>query len=480
MDIEFNKCCTQDCKIEAHWSCDCLGVLYYFCDACANRHSAQNIRHNLKDEIKLTPIETQILMDNILKKLKLLEDFKKNLITTTKDLISKIIQSQGETLNQVKNCRKSLIDYHSYLKNNSRLFKESVDALKKNQSEIIISDNLNTKKLKNAIDEYYSKNFFIRNPETSQLIKKISVNDLKFNIPFIQNNNKIEILAKIGISIAPDSIFNHCIYAIEKNFLITDFNKDKIKIWNLENYGAAIELPVLSKSITCLEITNNGRLLIIGFNQAIATMHLDDGFDKKFIIVKGNIEMIRVSYDDTFFFAIDYDGNIKKLSIYLKLEKEAIGAHKFCHFGSIKCAKIIENDNSLITGGSDGYIKIWDKDLKKLAIIDAHMRGVDFIVLANHKKYIASVGKDLNIKLWRLDNYQNVYIIKINKDPIIIIEFSINDHQIITLHANKVNIYSVWNNDDTNSFKNKNELLNYLQIFPNCFSLSQCLKSIII
>ena len=358
------------------------------------------------------------------------------------------------------------------LRNTLNGHKKSINCL----DTSIIDNNLKTQRLENAINEYYSKNFFIKNLEGSQLVKKYVVNDLRINLPFIAVDKKIKILARAGILIPQDPDLFCCIYSSENNYFITGTTQGRIKIWDLNNYPTVVEFFIPGKSVTCFAITSDETALVVGLNQAIAIINLEG---KNIIRCESNlwkVEMIRISKDNLFFFATDYDGNIRKLWIDgLQTETKA-KAHVFSVFGSIKCAEIIDNDSKLMTGGTDGFIKIWDKDINRINVIDAHQGGVEYIAVANNRNKIASLGKDNKIKLWKLDTYQIIWEISINSKMMIAIEFSKLDNQIAVVNEKKFKIYDAGNSRQIIELKKKQELFNYLQMFPSIVCFSQFLK----
>lgn len=67
---------------------------------------------------------------------------------------------------------------------------------------------------------------------------------------------------------------------------------------------------------------------------------------------------------------------------------------------------ILQSNDFLFTGGEDGRVCVWDLHLKKeVACLYAHNSAINDIQKLNRKNIIATSSKELEIKLWSLDDF---------------------------------------------------------------------------
>jgi len=82
--------------------------------------------------------------------------------------------------------------------------------------------------------------------------------------------------------------------------------------------------------------------------------------------------------------------------------------------------RLLQSDEYLLTGGDDGRICIWDLHLKKeLACLYAHNSAISDVQKLNEKNIIATSSKELEIKLWSLDDFNLLSTNKAHSSTII-------------------------------------------------------------
>jgi len=112
----------------------------------------------------------------------------------------------------------------------------------------------------------------------------------------------------------------------------------------------------------------------------------------------GKIRNVLVSDDGAFIFLACQDGTIRAFDTQYFNEKLVLKAHK----DGVNClAWFPAKKHVLISGGKDGYLRVWDlKNERNVMEIPAHNYGIYKIQFFNHGKHFCSVSRDKSIKVW--------------------------------------------------------------------------------
>jgi WD40 repeat protein len=144
----------------------------------------------------------------------------------------------------------------------------------------------------------------------------------------------------------------------QKNQLYIGDADGNLSIWNKENWELILFLPLLVGKIRSVLVSENGELIYLACQ----------------------------------------DGTIRIFDTQFFNEQEIIKAHK----AGVSCLAFFPTKkNVLISGGKDGYLRIWNLQTNKAVLeIPAHNFGIYKIQFFNHGKHFSTVSRDKSIKVW--------------------------------------------------------------------------------
>jgi len=90
------------------------------------------------------------------------------------------------------------------------------------------------------------------------------------------------------------------------------------------------------------------------------------------------------------------DSNIKIIDLTTKLIIKSFKAHE----RSCNVVKFHPTNDTLLSGGWDAHLKLWDKNFKLIKSIPAHNWAIYSIVFSADKKLFATGSRDKSIKVW--------------------------------------------------------------------------------
>jgi WD40 repeat protein len=117
----------------------------------------------------------------------------------------------------------------------------------------------------------------------------------------------------------------------------------------------------------------------------------------------GKIRRMTLNSDESKLFLACQDGCVRVLETdYFNLIDEF-----FSHEGGVTALCLDPQDeNSLLTGGKDAHLKVWDLNSRKcVRIIPAHHYVIYDIVILNSKKFI-TISRDKSIKIWNKESFR--------------------------------------------------------------------------
>ena len=115
-------------------------------------------------------------------------------------------------------------------------------------------------------------------------------------------------------------------------------------------------------------------------------------------LLVGKIRNILVAEDGTSIFLACQDGTIRSFDTQFFNEKLVFKAHK----DGVNCLAFFPEKNKiLISGGKDGYLRVWNLNTNALVLeIPAHNFGIYKIEFFNNGKHFCTASRDKSIKIW--------------------------------------------------------------------------------
>ena len=90
------------------------------------------------------------------------------------------------------------------------------------------------------------------------------------------------------------------------------------------------------------------------------------------------------------------DSNIRVIDLNTKLILKSFQAHE----KSCNVVKFHPTNNTLLSGGWDAHLKLWDKNFELIKSIPAHNYAIYSIVFSADNKLFATGSRDKSIKIW--------------------------------------------------------------------------------
>ena len=115
-------------------------------------------------------------------------------------------------------------------------------------------------------------------------------------------------------------------------------------------------------------------------------------------LLVGKIRDVLLSEDGKYIFLACQDGTIRSFDTQFFNEKLVLKAHK----DGVNCLALFpEKKNVLISGGKDGYLRVWALNTNACVLeIPAHNFGIYKIEFFNNGKHFCTASRDKSIKIW--------------------------------------------------------------------------------
>jgi WD40 repeat protein len=122
------------------------------------------------------------------------------------------------------------------------------------------------------------------------------------------------------------------------------------------------------------------------------------------------------------------------------------------HTKAVRCVKIIENSNKLISGSDDSTIKIWNLDTSKCErTLKGHLDCVGSLLLTKNSKLISG-SFDASIKVWDLKTFKCLNTLK-EEFKVICLSIISNNQFVSALVDGTINIWDLNSFNRASSFK---------------------------
>jgi WD40 repeat protein len=195
-----------------------------------------------------------------------------------------------------------------------------------------------------------------------------------------------------------------CIYTLEKtreeNLFFSAAGDGMVVLWNLADPENGQLIAKVENSVYALQYLSDTNQLLIGQN--FAGIHLVDVESKKELrsaAITGSYIFDILTLDGRVFVATG-EGTL----VVLALEDLSTLAKIKLTDQSLRCLAISPDQNYLIVGSSDNFIRILDvESLKLIKEINNHTNSVFTVLFSPDGKYLLSGGRDAHLRIWEVE-----------------------------------------------------------------------------
>ena len=105
------------------------------------------------------------------------------------------------------------------------------------------------------------------------------------------------------------------------------------------------------------------------------------------------------------------------------------------HLKSVNVVKVSPDNKLIFSGGHDKAVKVWDKRLKEVRVLDGHKRGVWDLAVNGADRVLASASGDGTVRLWSLADYVCLRTFEGHSSSVIRVKFLPGGGHVVTSSA---------------------------------------------
>ncbi|MEO0455540.1 MAG: WD40 repeat domain-containing protein [Cyanobacteria bacterium P01_A01_bin.114] len=202
-------------------------------------------------------------------------------------------------------------------------------------------------------------------------------------------------------------------------YIATADRHKTIKIW--DRAGAKVAtLKGHTQNVQHMSFSPNGQALVsVSQDNAIKLWKIDGTELSTLALPNGPINRVLFSADGQQVIAASDDGTVKRYSIDLKqlaLGGIELATLEVCPHG-VACVACSPNQDILVTGDYEGYLKFWQSDGTLQQTVRAHHDAITHVAFTMDGKRLASSSYDHTIKIWQPDG-RELSIIRAHQDAV--------------------------------------------------------------
>lgn len=169
-------------------------------------------------------------------------------------------------------------------------------------------------------------------------------------------------------------------------------------------------LPGHTASINQLAMSADGQLLASASNdRTIRLWNANDGKPIFTFFGTTEINTVVIDADRNLLFGGDFDGTITSWNLDSKTLSQTLSNRSFSgiHGGVVFAVDLSPTQRTIVSGSSDGSIKIWNRILGELKqILNGHTEAVRSLKISKNGKLLVSGSVDQTLRIWSLESYQ--------------------------------------------------------------------------
>lgn len=232
-----------------------------------------------------------------------------------------------------------------------------------------------------------------------------------------------------------DGCFDVAWSEANENILASCQGDGTIKIWDLNNQFPVGNIQAHAQdaySVNCNQtqpqlMISGGKDMTVKTHDMIKMQTINNFTDHKGVVYN-------TIWHPTFsgvFASCSEDGSFKVWDLKSPSPVQSIKAHN-CHCMSIDFDKY---ENMLVSAGSDGSLALWDLRGNRntpLFCLKAHSLTIKKVCLSPFaSQVVASVGYDMNVRVWDLKTSQSLEIFKHHKEFVFGLDFSMLEENVV-------------------------------------------------
>ena len=436
------ECSILGCKRNAELYCNCKQLPDYICNDHKQHHLNTGTTHKLIQayiEVDNHKINSFVEILNI--EINYFRQSKYAIISKTNEIISFLHQNSSKFIRDIDEILSKRLSEITSLQLSNKVFHSKLDHFNSLTKEPYSVDPgiIDVTHVLNTLKSMFSN---ILAPVSPFRMPAITLDPLSMS-PYASLSLKEELLRRYGIQIRDREPLAHIAISIQACIAVTcEKSSINMKIWDLRNKGEKLEIIVASKNskISCLAITRNNEYILTGgqtgeikvWNIETKSVHteLRGHSGRVLILAEAKNEMLATA---------GWDGSLKLWNLRdFTLAAGVHELHKVKGYGSITCVCITNDDSLVITGGHDGYIKVYEVASSTIVMsYPAHKGTIMCFALTSDGRFLVSGSQDSVIKILNLAMRQPEVTLKGHDRAILKIMISQDDKNFVSLGEDK-------------------------------------------
>lgn len=478
-DSDQKKCSSPGCRNLPSEYCECNSEAYYMCDDHKDAHRQTGGTHRFKlAYVRASNSKINGFIEKFSQEDDCCAKEKQALISQTHQLISFIYGVKSKCFKAIEvKSQRARSTIFALQSSDNVLFHKDYDYLEEFTPKVslVLPD---TSALLPAIEDFLTS---ILKAVPPPEFPPVDINPL-ISSNYAKLDFKLNILSSHGLNLKEEKTIIDMAFCQQNNLLVCSEKNGVIRIYNLlENIEKARILAHSDSEISCLKITQNGKFaLTSSANGSLKLWNMNAlNFEKELLNQPGRISNL-LELKNGLMVSAGWDGIIRAWE-NKKWEKthEIQNVHTVKWFGSITCICASSDEKYIITGGHDGYIKLYDIMKKQIVGENySHKNTVTCLAVTKNNLFLVSGSQDKTVKLMNLLNMRIEATFKCHNKSVCCVMASLDDKNLASVgEDNKIIIYNIEAMRKQAKIKSGLELSRWISVFPEFPCFQSLLKS---
>eukprot|EP01080_Neovahlkampfia_damariscottae_P004267 gene4267-7603_t len=220
------------------------------------------------------------------------------------------------------------------------------------------------------------------------------------------------------------------------DFIVTCVKTEEYEGIDVWEYSTGKKVKSI-KNASAYVATNGMDIITIGTDNKVHIWNFDDGAEKLSFDVEQDVTCFTPTATLKKIICGHSNGKLNSYDIKNPDVVKNMGKHGEC----IHCVFASKDGRFILSGSSDGTIKVWGADGTDLQTLKGHSGSVTSVTMTDDGKYILSGGSDRSLRVWLSETYKNVKTIKgAHKDSITSLKVTPNGTYVVSTCSNSPNV----------------------------------------